>query len=243
MNSRICVLAMVAAVLLGTAAQAEACFWPFCGGCHRPCAWGGAVGWGRPVAYRRGFYAGYASATCCSPCSSCGVGGCSSCGVSTYYAGSSCCSTCYSPCGGCGTCSACVSGNCANCTTNYYPDGSSSSTSSDSESGEPTEAQRVQPRDDDFGPGARSTDSGTSTEEEEDFQSPIGPAPGEPTNTEEQPMAGPLGVDAQLTWQVLPQRSRVNVSTEIRTPRVARVDATTDSVPDLSVLRVAGIAN
>ncbi len=56
-------------------------------------------------------------------------------------------------------------------------------------------------------------------------------------------MAGPLEIGPQLTWQVLPTRSRVNVETEIRTPRVARVDAATESVPNLSVLRVASFEN
>ncbi len=260
MTSRIRVLAVSAIVLLGMTAQAQACFWPFCcgGGYGRACAWGGPVGYGRTVGYRRGFYAGYYSATsCCSPCSTCGTcgtcggGGCSSCGVSTYYGpsyyGSGCCSTCGSSY--CSGCSSCGTGGCANCSTNYYPDGSSS-TSTDStysnSDDNPTDATTTNPRDDDFGPGNRSTDSSieSSTDEEEadsipdDFQTPINP-PGEPTNGDDDPTAEPLAIGPQLTWQVLPTRSRVHVEADIRAPRVARVEATPAAAPDLSILRVA----
>jgi hypothetical protein len=249
MSSRIRVLAVSAIVLLGMTAQAQACFWPFCcGGYGRPVAWGGPVGYGRPVAYRRGFYAGYyAASSCYAPCSTCGVGGCSTCGVSTYYA-PSCCSTCGSACyGGCSTCG---TGGCANCSTNYYPDGTSTDSTNDSNStysnsDEPTDATTGNPPDDDFGPGGRSiesTNDGTGADDADsipdDFQTPIDPA-GEPTNGEEPPMARPLRIGTQLTWQVLPTRNRVHVESGVRAPRIARVEAAPASIPDLSVLRVA----
>lgn len=248
MNLRIRVLAMSAMMVLGMAAQAQACFWPFCchGGYGGGYAWGGPVGYGRPVAFRRGFYAGYyaASTSCCSPCSSCGYGpvGCSNCGVTSYY-GSSCCSSCgvsYYGSSCCG-CSSCGTAGCSNCSVDYYPDSSdSTSTYSDSGSVQSTDPTDADPLDDDFGPNNRSTDEDAEAEDSipDDFETPFSPAPGDPTNGEDPPMAAPLQVGPQLTWQVMPTRTRVHVESEIRAPRVARVEAA-PVVPDLSILRVA----
>jgi hypothetical protein len=165
-------------------------------------------------------------------CSSCGGVGCSSCGVS------------YG-CSSCGT-------GCSNCST-YYPDSTGSSSDTNStysnsvESSDPTDAQSTDPRDDDFGPNNRSTnetgDGDSIPDNDEEFESPFNPAPGEPTNAEEPPMAAPLNVGPQLTWQVIPTRSRVHVESDIRTPRVARVEAAPNAVPNLSALRVASFEN
>ncbi|QDU39323.1 hypothetical protein Mal4_36620 [Maioricimonas rarisocia] len=152
-----------AALLALPTSSAEACWW----------GWGWGGGYGayyapQPVTYGyagyatgyRGYYAGYAGYS--SPC---GPGGC---GVTSYYAGSSCgtCGPCgLSSCGyGCGYgCNVCGDGNCpgGDCGVNYapadgepIPDDNVSGSGSDvprTYSDEPEEDRLPpQPADDDF---------------------------------------------------------------------------------------------
>lgn len=209
----VCKLLSVA-MLLGTAAPAEACLFPwFWGGYYAP----------PPAYYGPPAYGGPAYAP--SPC---GPGGCSS-----YYAPQTCCAPCGVGCSPCGA-GGCASGNCGvDYSSNLSPQPDDRPTPSEKTYADPPQPGSVDGMpDDDFGPTQRGT--GGAGEQPDPFIDPItpegiitpedaDPAPVQPMGDEAIPGAAPV--------QFIPIRQRTFAQARYRVPRVARLHVEPQTTP------------